>query len=637
MWREAVEDILNCTTLATCGHPGGSMSSIHFLLVLYGLANVRPESFQSVERDRVIISHGHISPGTYAALAQFGFFPREEMVLNFRKLGSRYSGHVETGVPGVEWNTGNLGQGISAACGMALAGKLKGLPYKTIVCMGDGEQQKGQISEARRFAVKYKLNNLITIIDYNQYQISGAIHDIMPQDIPDNYRSDGWNVLEIKNGHDFQDIYAILCKAWTNQVEKKDHPTMILAHTKMGYGVSFMGGINDFHGRSCTIEEHAKAFNELGFSNRIEELKEKRKNLPKKSASPNPVLPVKLNLDPGVPILYDVNVFTDNRSAFGAALADLAKINNFSPEKTKIVGISCDLEGSVKMNAFKKTDPKHFFESGIQEHHACVMAGSLSKEGYQVFFSTFGMFGIDEVYNQQRLNAFNNANLKTVCTHLGLNVGEDGATHHCIDYIGLLRNIYHYSVFIPADPNQTDRVIRYVALHYGNFFVGMGRAKTPVITNNEGKAFFGNEYTFIPGKADILRNGTDLTVITMGPLVEPVLKAADQLAEEKKMNVRVLNWCSVIPFDREALIDAARMTRAILTVEDHHVETGVGNMVAKVMAEERLCCYLMHLGVSCFNCSGSTENLYRENHLDKDSIKEKMLLIHSMKTQEKPS
>ncbi|OVE73660.1 transketolase [bacterium B13(2017)] len=635
MWKDSVEDILNSTSLATCGHPGGSMSSIHFLLVLYGLANIRLNTVSSKERDRVIISHGHISPGLYATLARYGFFDRDEMVLNFRKMASKYAGHVEMGVPGVEWNTGNLGQGVSAACGIALAGKYNNLDVKTIVCMGDGEQQKGQISEARRAAVKFKLNNLIGIIDYNHCQIGGDISDIMPQDIHQNYLSDGWNVLQVENGHDFQEIYKALRKVWNNDVEKKEHPSVIIAKTIMGYGVSFMSEKCDFHGRACKPDEHEKACLELNIENKLTHLKEKRNQLPFGTAPRDPFVPPKINIDPGETITYDVNVLTDNRSAYGAALVDLAKKNNFDSTKNSIIGISCDLEGSVKMTAFKNMDPKSFFECGIQEHHSAVMAGSLSKEGLQVFFSTFGVFGVDEVYNQQRLNGFNNTNVKTVCTHLGLSVGEDGPTHQGIDYIGLLRNIPNYSIFIPADPNQTDHVIRHVASRYGNYFVGMGRAKTPVITNKVGEPFFGNDYEFIPGKMELLREGSDATIIANGPLLDYALKVADKLSKKNSLQIRVLNMCSVIPFDREAIKRAVKETGALLTVEDHYYCTGIGSIVDQVLVEEQLALPVKHLGVKCFVGSGTPPELYKDQGMGLDDIEEQIRLIVKSKSQKK--
>ncbi|RLC51105.1 MAG: transketolase, partial [Candidatus Cloacimonadota bacterium] len=223
--------ILQMTTLAKSGHPGGSMSTIDFLLTLYHLINIDPKNPLWEKRDRVIVSNGHISPALYATLGMMGFFNLDEAISQFRLAGSIFEGHIEPSVPGVEWATGNLGQGLSAGIGFALAGKQKGISNHIFVLMGDGEQQKGQISEARRFAVKYDLANVTAFIDYNKLQISGNIAKVMPQNIKDNYISDGWTVIEI-DGHDFAQIQNAIFEA-----VKTPNPTLILANTIMGKGV----------------------------------------------------------------------------------------------------------------------------------------------------------------------------------------------------------------------------------------------------------------------------------------------------------------------------------------------------------------------------------------------------------------
>src|SRR5512136_2208577 len=268
--RLARGDILKMTTLAGSGHPGGSMSSIDFYLVLYSYANVHPQLSSDPNRDRIVISHGHTSPGVYAALGRIGFFPIDAAIATFRKAGSPFEGHVEKGIPGVEWNTGNLGQGLSAGCGLALGSKILKRGFHVFTAMGCGEQQKGQITEARRFAMKYDLHNLTVIIDFNCRQISGVTQEIMPQNIVENYKSDGWQVIEV-NGHDFQEIYRGLREATLSQ-----HPTMILAHTVMGKGVSFLEGKEEYHGRALNLEEYKKAIQELGVEDDLERYRQIR-------------------------------------------------------------------------------------------------------------------------------------------------------------------------------------------------------------------------------------------------------------------------------------------------------------------------------------------------------------------------
>jgi transketolase len=150
------------------------------------------------------------------------------------------------------------------------------------------------------------------------------------------------------------------------------------------------------------------------------------------------------------------------------------------------------------MSGFRKISPAAFIEGGIQEHHNAVVAGRLAKEGFLAFFSTFGVFGVCETYNQQRLSDINKAGVKIVCTHLGLDVGEDGPTHQNIDAIGLLRGIFGFEIFLPVDANQTDHVVRYVARARGNQFVGMGRSKLPIVAKADGKPYFDASYRFQP-------------------------------------------------------------------------------------------------------------------------------------------
>ncbi len=621
MWRRCARRIILSTTLAGCGHPGGSLSSLHMLLMVYALAEHDPKAPDKPDRDRVVISQGHISPGVYAVLCEYGYFPEEPFLMEFRRAGSAFGGHVEQSVPGVEWNTGNLGQGLSAACGMAKALKLKGLARRVFCLMGDGEQQKGQVIEARRWAVKFGLDNLFTLIDYNRLQIGGDIAKVMPQDIPAEIKATYWNLIET-DGHDFQALYQALRKALLREVEAPERPTAILAHTVMGKGISFMENDAKWHGMALPPDLAKKALEELGFDpQELDVLLDKRKSYTI-SFPHRPHEPMHPEIDPGQPILYGPETKTDNRSAYGKALLSLAEQNNLPDKPPKVLGLTCDLEGSVKMNAFHKHSPKAFFESGIQEHHTASVAGALSKEGFLVFFSTFGVFAVDETYNQHRINVLNRSNVKIVSTHLGLDVGEDGPTHQCVDYLGLLLNLLDLDIYMPADPNQTDRIIRYVATQKGNFFVGMGRSKIPVVLNQEGEPFFGEDYRFVPGKADWLKKGAQGTIVTYGAVVFRALEAAKRL-EEEGFSIGVLNMASIRPLDEEALLSAAQ-TGPILVAEDHVVETGLGTLVARTLALHGITTRLRLKGVTKYGSSGKPDDLYREQGLDPESLAQEM-------------
>jgi len=604
-------DILKMTTLAGSGHPGGSMSSIDFYLVLYSYANVHPQSSSDPDRDRIVISHGHTSPGVYAALGRTGFFPFEAAIVNFRKAGSVFEGHVEKRIPGVEWNTGNLGQGLSAGCGLALGSKILKKGFHVFVGMGCGEQQKGQITEARRFAVKYGLHNLTAIIDYNRRQISGVTHEIMPQNIVGNYKSDGWQVLEI-NGHDFQEIYRGLCEAILFQ-----QPTMILAHTVMGKGVSFMEGKEEYHGRALNLEEYKKAIQELGIEDDLDRYRSIRES--GTLSYEGRAHPVEVpSIQVGGPRNYEKDQKLDNRSAFGNALADLGKTNLQGNGSLPIVVFDCDLAPSTKTTAFAKQFPNFFFQGGIQEHNTATIAGAISTLGLIPFFADFGVFGVDETYNQHRLNDINRTNLKLICTHTGLDVGEDGNTHQCIDYIGVFRNLFGYKIIAPADPNQTDRVIRYVAQSPGNFLVAMGRSPVPILLSEGGSPFFADPYAFHYGRADLIRNGKDGAIISTGNMVYRAVQAWQKL-KEKGIEVQVLNISCLSDLDVRG-IQAAAKTGLIVTYEDHHIQTGLGSLVANVLAEKRLGTRFRKMGITRYGSSGKPDDLYKMQGLDVESL-----------------
>ncbi|HWQ62291.1 MAG TPA: transketolase [Negativicutes bacterium] len=252
--------ILEMVTAAKSGHPGGSLSAADILVTLYfAVMNVDPHAPADPARDRFVLSKGHAAPVLYATLAERGFLPHSELC-TLRQIDSRLQGHPDMkGVPGVDMSTGSLGQGLSAANGMAIAGRLDGRDWRVYALLGDGELEEGQIWEAAMLAAHYKLDNLTAFVDNNGLQIDGPINEVMsPLPIADKWRSFGWHVLEI-DGHDYTAIYAAALAAKT----VKGKPTMIVARTVKGKGVCSMEGIADWHGKAPTSDECAKFLAEL--------------------------------------------------------------------------------------------------------------------------------------------------------------------------------------------------------------------------------------------------------------------------------------------------------------------------------------------------------------------------------------
>ena len=254
------QEIIKMLAKSGSGHPGGSLSATDILAVLYCQElNIDPSEPKMAGRDRFVLSKGHAAPALYAALALRGFFPLEELA-GLRQLGSMLQGHPDMNkVPGVDMSTGSLGQGLSAACGMAISAKIDKLDNRVYALVGDGESQEGQIWEAAMFAAHYKLDNLIAFLDHNHLQIDGNIENVMsPEPLADKWRAFGWNVIEI-NGHDIEQIISALdqAKRVTGQ------PTMIIAETIKGKGVSFMENNAGWHGAAPSEEEAKNALAEL--------------------------------------------------------------------------------------------------------------------------------------------------------------------------------------------------------------------------------------------------------------------------------------------------------------------------------------------------------------------------------------
>jgi len=253
-------EIVEMTGAAKSGHPGGSLSAVEMVVELYfDYMRINPKDPKWPDRDRFILSKGHAAPVLYAAMAEAGYTPKDQLN-TLRKLGSIYQGHPDVRfIPSLEASTGSLGQGVSLALGMGLAARLDGRPYRTYVMLGDGESQEGQVWEGAMAAAFHKVDNIVAIVDYNRIQLDGFVKDIMElEPLVAKWQSFGWHTIEI-DGHDFIAIRRALEEAEAT----KGKPTAIVAHTVKGKGVSFMENNPKFHGTAPTAAEVAQALQEL--------------------------------------------------------------------------------------------------------------------------------------------------------------------------------------------------------------------------------------------------------------------------------------------------------------------------------------------------------------------------------------
>lgn len=590
--------IVEMTMNSQSGHPGGSCSVIDYLALLYCF-------IVSQSGEDVVVSNGHVSPAVYTILGHMGYIPLAYVVRDFRKNESVYEGHITRHVTGITYGTGPLGIGVSVASGFAISEKLKDTNQRVFALLGDGESEEGQVYEMMHFASKYKLNNLTLFMDYNEVQLSDSLEKVMPIHPVEIWRSADWNVLEV-DGHDFASMWDGINKSY-----KSDRPTILIGHTIMGKGVTFMepDGLahkSTWHGVAPKPEVAKKELDgPLALSNTekktVEIFKSMVKWQPPTPKNIENLSPVK-GFNPGKPMISPAGTKTDCRGAYGKALLDLAKLN------PSVLASTADLGGSVKTDLMAKEFPSRVLEVGIAEQHMLSMGGGLSLHGHVPFVSTFGAFMSSRAKDQARVNDINRTNLKMVATHCGLSVGEDGPTHQAIDDMGSMLGFFNTFVIEPSDANHTDHIIRYIASHYGNFYVRMGRHKFEVIAKEDGTPFYDEKYRFEYGKADLLRTGSDVTVVAGGSMVSIAVQVADKLKKEKSVEVIALSTLKDV--DLSLLLASLEKTGKLITLEDHNPYSGLASQVNSVIAQHGLSVKIKNLAVREYQLSGDSYELY---------------------------
>lgn len=594
------------------GHPGGSLSCLDFLTILYAF-------IIGQTGEDVVVSNGHISPGVYSTLAEMGYIPKEEMIETFRKIGSVYEGHVTRHVDGISYGTGPLGIGASVMTAFAKAEKMKNTNKKVYGLIGDGEAQEGQVYEAINYAGEHNLNNLILFVDYNKVQLTDSLEEILDIDLKGHFTAAKWEVIEV-DGHDYRALWDALSRAH----QSINKPVVLLADTIMGKGVDFMEETGkkhqaDWHGKAPSPEKADEVLPSLEPTAEQQELLENFRNN-HISWTPSPSvfrgnLEKNNAIDLGEPNILEAGSVSDCRGAYGKALLDLAKRNS------NVVALCADLRGSVKTDGVANELPDQHIEVGIAEQNMVSMAGGMSLHGFVPFCSTFGAFMSSRAKDQARVNDINQTNVKMVATHCGLSVGEDGPTHQAIDDMGSFLGMYHTNIIEPACPNQCDHIIRYVAGHYGNFYVRMGRHKFPVVLKEDGSVFYDKNYKYQYGKTDIIREGLHVTVVATGACVNEAIQARDAIKEKNPdILVEIVAASSIKHFD-QTLIDSIRKTQKVITVEDHNTYSGLGGQVARLIASEGLKVDAFKMiGVEEYQLSGTAEQLYKAGGIDAEAI-----------------
>jgi len=556
-------DSIRCTTAAGSGHPTSSMSAADLMAVL--LAEHLRYDWKNPHlpnNDRLIFSKGHACPLLYSMYKAAGVITDQEL-LQLRKFGSILQGHPNPHVlKWVDVATGSLGQGIANGVGMGLNGKyVDKLSYRVWVLLGDSEMAEGSVWEAFDKASHYQLNNLIAILDMNRLGQRGET------DLGWNgpayaarARAFGCHAIEL-DGHDLTAIRA----AYNEALRQTDRPTLLVAKTQKGEGVSFLANKEGWHGKALSPDEETKALAELG----------KPTNLIFQVAKPQDIKPAVV---PGAPLAlpqYAPGSKEATRKAYGDAITALGK------HDTSIIVLDAEVSNSTHADEFKKAIPERFFEMYIAEQQLLGATVGFGVLGKKAFASTFAAF-FTRAFDQIRMATISNATIRLVGSHAGVSIGQDGPSQMALEDLAMMRAVFGSTVLYPSDPNQTTRLVELMAKQSGISYMRTTREKTTVL--------YGPDETFTIGGSKVLRSSPRdrVTVIGAGITLHEALKAYDALGKEE-IAIRVIDLYSVKPIDVQTLRLAAQETgNKFVVVEDHWPEGGLGDAVISVFAESPL-------------------------------------------------
>ncbi len=559
-------DSVKATSEAASGHPTSCCSAADLVAALF-FAEMRfdPKDPRNPDSDRFVLSKGHAAPLLYAAWAEAGAFDRNEL-LKLRRIDSDLEGHPTPRLPFVDVATGSLGQGICAAVGSALNARRIGSDYRTYVLLGDGESAEGSVWEAADAAAMAKLDNLCGMTDVNALGQSRPTmwqHDM--EQFARRWRAFGWHAIVI-DGHD---LNAIL-DAYAEARRTKGQPTMILARTIKGKGVSFVEGKEGWHGKAFKKgEELDRALAELdrqfvpapsGVNLALQ--------IPKPAHSSRPEPKPK----PIAPPTYKSGEQVATREAYGTALAKLGEAD------ARVVALDADVGNSTFSEKFEHVLPDRFFENYIAEQVMIGASMGLAARGAIPFPSTFACF-LSRAYDFIRMAAISQVGVKMAGSHAGVSIGEDGPSQMALEDLAMFRAEPNITVLYPCDGVSAERMVALAAYQPGPVYIRTSRPKTPVI--------YSNDEAFTVGGSKVLREsaGDVATVVAAGVTVFEALKAHDQL-KQAGMPVRVIDLYSVAPVDAETLVRAGQATGGhLITVEDHYAAGGIGDAVAAAVAD----------------------------------------------------
>lgn len=586
-WRELAQqlrvDSIRCSTEAGSGHPTSSMSAADLMAVL--LAGHLRYDFRNPKdphNDHLVFSKGHASPLLYAIFKAAGAISDDEL-MSLRKFGSRLEGHPAPVLPWVEVATGSLGQGLAIGVGIALAGKyLDRLPYRVWVLSGDSEMAEGSVWEAIEHAAFYALGNITCVLDVNRFGQRGqTMLGWNTAAYVARAEAFGWQTLEI-DGHNVEEIDA----AYRQAVTPSDTPTLIVARTKKGKGASVVEDKDGWHGKALSKEQAEQAIKELGGPRSVTV----QVRTPDAGRPPSRPAPQPLHLP-----TYKVGESVATRRAYGDALKAVGAA------RPEVVALDGEVNNSTYAEEFAEAYPERYFEMYIAEQQMVAAAVGLQTRGWVPFASTFAAF-LTRAYDFIRMGAVSRANVKLCGSHAGVSIGQDGPSQMGLEDLAIMRAVEGSTVLYPCDPNQTAQLVAQMVDRPGIVYLRTTREKTHVI--------YPVDQRFVIGGSAVLRQSDrdQAAVVAAGITVHEALKAQAQLAESG-IAVRVIDAYSVKPIDGETLARAARDTGALVVVEDHWAEGGLGEAVLSALAGSAPFPRVTHLAVREMPGSGTPDEL----------------------------
>jgi len=613
--------IVTSTTRAGSGHPSSSLSAVELMTTLFfgGFFKQDISKPHDLNNDRFILSKGHASPLLYSLYRVAGALTDDDLN-RLRNHSSRLEGHPTPLFPYNDVETGSLGQGLSIGLGMALGlklkmsqGKLKSVETssdqfqpvstkqipKVFVLMGDSEFSEGQIYEALQLASHYKTNNLIGILDVNRLGQRGET--MLGWNLNTYARridSFGWKTVIVEDGHDIEQIQ----KAFEHISE--DRPTMIIAKTIKGKGVSFLENKEGQHGKPVPKEKLEEALKEIG---------EVEAALMGKIVAPVHTNPgADLNSPDGgdkMPrstrsALHDL---VATRQAYGDALVELGR------QDENVIVLDAEMSNSTYAETFKRVFPDRFFEMFIAEQNMVSVALGLSKIGFKPYVSTFGSF-LSRAFDQIRMSQYSYANISFCGSHVGVSIGEDGSSQMGLEDISMFRSILNSIILYPSDATSAIQQLKLLHKEMGIKYLRTTRAELPVIYTAEEV-----RNMKIGGSKIIHQSSQDKAVVfTAGITLHEALKAREHLINEG-ISITVVDLYSIKPIDEETIKKFSHLP--IVVVEDHYPTGGIGEAVISALASSKLqALRYNHLCVRNIPHSGSPEENLRYAELDASAI-----------------